>query len=538
MSTAPKKTIFLREATGLRRNLSWLDAFGINVLTINVGLGALFLAFLAPTSFPGGDMVLATLLTTVGSLICALTWAFLGGSMPRLGGDYIYVSRIVNPLLGFVSNWSVVWFSWLFDVVAVYFFVTDALSPGLYALGYLTANPSLSSLAATVATPTWIFIIGVVIIAVITAIVLVSTKAFMYVVHAVWIVGVIGCLATLVAFLGSSSSNFVSNINAYAASVAGISNYYATVLQTGSGGFVPLNPMSISTILVIPIAYFSLGWFFYSSYIGTEIKNVSRAQIVGMTLSVLVAGLFMAGLAWALEQAVSYQFLYASSNLYFSNATAYALPAPPYINYLAMIGSGNVLLSIVIMLGFLAWAVIWMGMGTLLQPRNMMAWSFDRMGPELFGKVHERFGTPHWGIFGAFCGHVVLFLLTFVVGSFILGLSSTMGTVIFTFIPIAVAASIFPWRRAELFNLSPGIVKKRIGGVPLISLLGVISLLFVILNGYLFLAYSAYGANSSSSLEVIAVIILVGAIWFYFWKYYRKHQGIDVSLAFHEVPPE
>jgi hypothetical protein len=39
------KKIFLREATGLRKELSTIDAFGINLLTVNIGLGIVFLAF-------------------------------------------------------------------------------------------------------------------------------------------------------------------------------------------------------------------------------------------------------------------------------------------------------------------------------------------------------------------------------------------------------------------------------------------------------------------------------------------------------------
>jgi amino acid transporter len=537
-ATPVDKKIFLREATGLRKNISALDAFGINLLTVNIGIGILFLAFLAPTSFPGGDMVLGTLLTTAGCIIFALAWAFLAAAMPRLGGDYIYVSRIVNPLLGFLSNWSVVFFSWLFDVVAVYFFVSDALSPSLYALGYMTGNAGLSQLAATVGTPMWIGIIGFLIIVIITAIIILSTTAFMYVVRVIWIVGMIGTIATLVALATLSNSTFITNINAYAQNVAGVSNYYSTVMQTGSGGYVPVNSFSLQTVLIIPLVFFSLGYCFYSSYVGTEVKNVSRSQIWGMSLSVIVSGLFIAGLAWVLQNAVSYQFLYAATNLYFSNATAYALPSAPYINYFAMIGSGNVLVAILIMLGFSCWMVIWMGMGTFLQPRNIMAWSFDRMGPAFLAKVHDRFGTPYWAIIAAFLGHTILFALTFWVTSFILGLSSTLGNVLFTFIPIAIAACIFPYRKKEVFNLAPDIVKKRIGGVPLITILGVITLLFVLLNAVLFFQYAAYGANSAASLEVIAVIIIVGIMWFYIWKYYRKGQGLDLNIAFGQIPPE
>jgi amino acid transporter len=532
------KKIFLREATGLRKELSTIDAFGINLLTVNIGLGIVFLAFLAPASFPGGDMFFGTILTTIGSLIFALTWGYLAASMPRLGGDYVYVSRILHPLLGFISNWSVVFFSWLFDVVAIYYFVTGALSPSLYALGYLANSPAIDAIASGVTKPLAIFVIGVTIIGIVTVIILISTKAFLYVIRGIWVVGVIGAFLSLVVLLTTSPARFITVINDYALKTAGVDDYYSKILQSGLSGFEPVHTLSFATIQIIPLAFFSLGYAFYSSYVGSEIRNAPRAQLLGMSLSVVVSGIFIALLALAFEKALTYKFLYALTNTYFSNPTMYALPSPPYINFFAILASNNVLLGLLIMLGFLAWGVIWVGMGTFLQPRNMMAWSFDRIAPAFLGRVHERFNTPHIGIIISFIGHFVLFLLTFVIGSFILGLSAVTGNVLFTFIPIGLTAMLFPYRRADIFSNQPPYITKRIGKVPVITVLGLVSLLFILLNGYLFLVYPAYGANSIPSLEVIAGIVLLGVVWFYAFRTFRIRQGLDVFAAFREIPPE
>jgi len=535
-----KAPVFLREATGLRKSISPIDAFGLNTLTVNIGLGILFLAFLAPTSFPGGDMVFATILTIIGCVIFALAWSFVAAAMPRLGGDYVYVSRIVHPLLGVISNWGVVLFGWLFDVVAIYILVADSLSPSFYALGYLMNNSALTSLAGSVSGNTSVFLIGTATITLLSLIVFLGTRYFVYVIRICWVVGIIGAAAALIAFLGVSPQQFAANVNAYAQSAIGVSNYYSSVLSGGSAGFAPVQPFSLQTVMIIPFVFFELGFFFYSSYIGVELKNVQKAQIYGMVLSVLVCGIFTALLAWAFENTATYNFIYASTNLYFTNATAYALPAPPYINFFAMIGSGNVVLSLLIMIGFICWGIIWTGVGTFYPPRNMMAWSFDHLGPSFLAQVHERFNTPHWGILVAAIGHYLLFALTFVAGSFILGLSATVGNLLFTFIPMAIAAIIFPYasRSKEIFEQSPGLIKRKFGGIPIIVVLGIVSLVFLIMNVYFFLGNSAYGANSAPSLAVIVGAFVFATLWYFIWKYYRKSQGIDVALAYRQIPPE
>ena len=36
----------------------------------------------------------------------ALAYTYLLMAMPRTSGDYVYISRTINPLLGFVLSWG------------------------------------------------------------------------------------------------------------------------------------------------------------------------------------------------------------------------------------------------------------------------------------------------------------------------------------------------------------------------------------------------------------------------------------------------
>ena len=51
--------LFVRNATGLVREVSKWDALIMNTLGMNVALGAVFLLLQAPGNFPGGSMLLA-----------------------------------------------------------------------------------------------------------------------------------------------------------------------------------------------------------------------------------------------------------------------------------------------------------------------------------------------------------------------------------------------------------------------------------------------------------------------------------------------
>ena len=99
--------LFVRNATGLVREVSMWDALIMNTLGMNVALGAVFLLLQAPGNFPGGNMLLAII---IGTLVMAFTllWVYseFAAAMPRSGGDYVFVSRALHPFVGWLLSWS------------------------------------------------------------------------------------------------------------------------------------------------------------------------------------------------------------------------------------------------------------------------------------------------------------------------------------------------------------------------------------------------------------------------------------------------
>jgi len=74
-SSAIEGKMFLRNATGLRREVSLLDAFIMNTFGMNIAVGAVFLFLQAPAFFPNGNMLVAVI---IGTLLMAFTllWVY------------------------------------------------------------------------------------------------------------------------------------------------------------------------------------------------------------------------------------------------------------------------------------------------------------------------------------------------------------------------------------------------------------------------------------------------------------------------------
>ena len=109
--------LFLRKATGLVRDVSATDAFLLNAVGMNVGLGALFMLQQAPAFFPNGNMVVAAI---IGTLVMAFSiqWVYseFSAAMPRSGGDYVFTSRAIHPFVGWLLGWNqAIWliFFWI-----------------------------------------------------------------------------------------------------------------------------------------------------------------------------------------------------------------------------------------------------------------------------------------------------------------------------------------------------------------------------------------------------------------------------------------
>src|SRR5205085_1770594 len=160
----------------------------------------------------------------------------------------------------------------------------------------------------------------------------------------------------------------------------------------------------------------------------------------------------------------------------------FSTSAPPYITLLLGILSPNVLIGGIIIAGFIAWLYFLISPQLVYAQRLLIAWSFDRLGPEWLGYVSEQFHSPVVAIvitvvvafvFLGFITYGVLPLLAYILGIFAV------------WALIALLGAVFPWVRADMFRNSP-IARYRIFGIPAMTVVSVPAAIFLGWQVYLY----------------------------------------------------
>src|SRR5512136_2154067 len=150
----PEQMAFARKASGLVRGLSILDAFGVGFMNQGITVSMWVMISMGLSVYTGGNLILATLLS---ALLCGigfpLVWGILGGSMPRSGGEYIYNSRILHPLIGIAESFgnAFVWIMW------IYVLAPWTIDPGLVMMFQFMG---MTQVADFLTTPLAVFLIS------------------------------------------------------------------------------------------------------------------------------------------------------------------------------------------------------------------------------------------------------------------------------------------------------------------------------------------------------------------------------------------
>jgi hypothetical protein len=106
------------------------------------------------------------------------------------------------------------------------------------------------------------------------------------------------------------------------------------------------------------------------------------------------------------------------------------------------------------------------------------------------------------------------------------------------FVPV-ISMTFFPFLRKDLFENSSAMVRRKVGSIPVITIIGSITLAYMIWMVVASFIYPAVGGGiSATKLAVLAGLVITGLLVFYGARAYRmRNEGIDISWTFKSVPP-
>src|SRR5579885_2140948 len=531
MGTATGK--FLRTKSGLVRVMSSRDAFFFNLITIQFFGGVIFTLQLAPFYFPQANIPLAFLLTIIFTAPLYIIYSVLSSAYPRSGGDYVFTSRLVSPMLGFVAT---------FAAITPIQMMWEGLSPFFVKLAYYTNSPTINSISSWLLTANADEIIGIIIL-VISLIVTAFGMGFYVKIQKIMIAFAFFAVALVLGIMiFTTPGSYAKTFDHFMATTTGNNtDWYSAIINSAAangysgGGFSWYQTFGAMVLTMIP-----LGYGFWSIIVMGEIKD---AQVLKLTTSAVYGSVVLTGLFFIVMyislQRMGSQFFNSFFFLYTNGGSSLIakMPFTPNFVTLVLIGSNNWVFDLFLTLGVFLDLFTLMMVLYIVGTRVMFAQTLDRLLPSKFADLKTIYATPLYGLLLYFVGSIIFLTLAVYYPSIFFYTTASTAAVILAYVLAAVAAIMFPIKAKEVYRSSP-ISKYNVGRIPLLTVIAFLSLAFQGMLIYYYAAIPSLGVFESIPLVVVIGIYVVLAAYYYVNKWYQRRQGIEVSLAFKEVPPE
>ena len=210
----------------------------------------------------------------------------------------------------------------------------------------------------------------------------------------------------------------------------------------------------------------------------------------------------------------------------------------PYITFYAAILKPNLILLWIVAIAWFYTLINLAQTYFFYCSRIIFAWSFDRIIPEKVCYIHPKLHSPIVAI--------ALIAIIAEVGVIDAAKGGVMGAQLnFVFFAVCtqlvpvLAVTLFPFLKPDLFENASAFVRRKIGKVPVITIIGSITLcylLWMLIASFLFPAVG--GRIGAGTLITLFSFIASGIAVFYIARAYRlKKEGIDINWTFKSIPP-
>ncbi len=507
---------FVRKASGLRRDVSFLDVVSLNLSNMSGGAALATIGYTTVllSSMSGVNLVYGSVLAWLLTIPEVVVYTMMTRRISRTGGDYVWVSRVYGGFFGGALSFMGYTLETMAYLALIALSAVFAIGSVGVSLGYENMLPLALPGNLPGANLVGQFVIAAVIFAVLIVANVLRPKMGYRIVAVAVIIAILATFVgifTLLAAGNSGVQGYMSFLNSI-----GENTTYTQVASSYTGPTFDFG----ATIFMLPFfAIFVYPWLNAGPAVASEIKGKGALRynvIISSIVSLLIVTTAFASMYYA----GGFNFI----NGALGNAS---LVYDWSFNFwtLAMGVSSNVAVAWFIGLGWILWTVAILAYGIIVLSRYLFAQSFDRFLPEKISHVSPKYSSPTVALLIELVGTVVLIgLASFLYGTLVSLYGAVIASMIYFFF-IGLAAV-----RYALKN------EKGQSRVILATAGLLMALVFAYIS-YQFLAYSAiWGGNPIAYGWVVGSFILGIVIYVVSKSYYGK-RGIDITLAYKELPP-
>jgi amino acid transporter len=538
------ETYFARKATGLVRQISAFDSFVFNANFTNAGLAVTYILLTVLAFHPNADIVTATAIAMLMAIPTAVVHGMLAATFPRSGGEYVYISRILNPALGFAANWNMTLWLLFYIGIPCALFARYGFAVVLRFLGVGLGNSGLIRGADWFATPTGTFAVGTALLFVLVLLSIKGLNQYARIQNVFFVLATLSlCVVALELLRWGTGA--LGHLDRYIAHFIGTADPRRAVVELArKGGFSVGRTDWKETFLVLSWPGYFLFWGNASTYIGGEVKDAARAQTKALPAATLFCAFWIILVVWLFEKTLGREFL---GSLAYIPAHQLRMAFTPTFAELAAATTGSTFVGGLIVVCFAFWTYVWAPVDIAIVTRNFLAWSLDRLAPEKLSQVHPRLHTPVTALMVCGVGGEVFLALYAYLPQFAL-LVGVFGVFI-TFMVTSLAGALLPFRKPGIFRTSPA--QRRLYGIPLITIMGGLSFLFLAcvevslvldpITGISIFPSADAGSGRGVPFFMFlfnVAVLASGFIVYHIARAVRSRRGIDIGFAFREIPPE
>ncbi len=527
---------FTRSATGLVRGVPPRSSLIMNLIPGHPTQIMAAILLFALTVGPGGNVFLALVLVVPMSLAFAYSFGYLTQMIPRSGGDYMLVSRVIHPAVGYLSVFCMTAAGLLSNAFFALAVTTAGIVPLCSAVGLIGGYPGLVEFGATVSSSKgWLLFFGAIVYIIAGAMQLAGWKTLLRIQNVFFVMVTLALVITGVVALLQSKQDFISNFNTFAATFTGSSDAYQGTIQAATDAGIDVNPAFsfAATIPIVAVFATTAIFSYWSSMVGGEIRQASTSKLSrNMALGGLIPLAVVAVFTMIFFRGYGTDFLRAAQ----SNGLPEGIAGPgTSLFYLSSIGVGNVAFAVIVFVLYIVFWPLIMYISSLQQTRALFAMSFDGVLPQSITKVNAR-GCPWLAlVLSLIASYLVFIYAVWNATGFFQVLVYALLVQLIAMALVGVAGIVVPWTRPELYRASTTV--RSFLGIPVVSIAGAGAVLTSVFVWWAFLYYDQLGTNADIP-KLLTFTVGPAVLGILFFVGVRIIKGPEAERVYREIPPE